>query len=197
MLNENKTSKIEITVKGNPKYHYGQKLFGIKPFNSKGLREPCPICDDTRKVTIRGVEFQCPACSSNSSYNDQNIENSITVCDYKIVEYIVNKVVISGPDYKSAYKGETDYYNLPFVSFEAFERTSNGYNGVSMRKMPGSSYDIDPTVERMLQETRVSDYVFTDKKLANEVIKALKARDKGLLEKFNAEHGSSHEYPFD
>ncbi len=196
MNNEPKTAKLEFVVRGEPLFYYGQKLFAIYPTNSKRFFEPCPVCDDSQKVKIRDFEFECPACRRNSTYSGERIKNDIVLSDYKIIEYIVNEVEIKGPNYKSAFSGETEYFDLPFASFKAFERSGNGYNNVSSKNVSNSSFSIDPSEDTVVESECISGYFFTKKKFAMDAIKPLKERDRSLLKQFNEEHGTNYEYPF-
>jgi len=196
-MNRKEPIKFEIEVRGDLNFSYGQKLFCLRTDGGKNFSEPCPICDDSRKVEIRGVEFDCPACGRNSSFS-QKITNSIYLNDYKIVEYIINEITIKGPESKSSFAEKCkDYYDLPVVWFSMFARSGSSYNSICTRRVPSSEIDKNPNHERIVSARGIDDFVFTEKKFATEAVKVLKKRDAELLKKFNAEHGTSHKYPFE
>ena len=115
--------------------------------------------------------------------------------DYEIVENIINEVHIKGPTVKKAYDGQPSKENLPSVSLLMFCKTGNGYDSVYKRTVTDNARYINPQPDN-LSEYLVRDYIFTDKKLAIAVVRALKKADQQKLVKFNEQHGTNHEYPF-
>ena len=110
-----RTLSIEVLDPGV--LHFGQHLYVVESKACKHIRERCPICDDTRKVTIRDVEFPCPNCVNQS----KALPVALTLPNFVVAEYILNQLWIRGDQTKRLYNG---YYvedkNLPRVAYKGF-----------------------------------------------------------------------------
>lgn len=95
-----KTRSIEVFDTGI--LHFGQHLYVVDAWKNNRISENCPICDDTRKVTIRGVEFPCPNCVGQSKI----LPVALTLSNFVVVEYILNELLIHGEPVKKLYNGE-------------------------------------------------------------------------------------------
>ena len=182
-----------IKLSCSPIYKYGQKVYIIEPdpvnrFSSKTFTEKCPVCEGEHKITIKGYTADCPFCNGVRTLTN----NSVTVKKYVLREYYVYELRLTGPEYISQIKnGKPD-----IRTYKAFTRWSNGYDGVKERELPLYKNKIDPEPSLFSKTVAPADYVFTEKKRAEKALVLLVEAEKKKLESFNAEHGTSHAYPF-
>ena len=196
---------LNVEVSNQTPVQYGDKVYLIVHNNCQHFREKCPICDDTKKVVIRGKEFRCPQCDTHP--NDD--ANRLTLFSWEVVEVIVNHMVIHGPEEKAAFvrynKGEPNRGDLPFVSkIMGFRRRGNSYDGVYTYDIPVSKMRYDPdeeTVRRVVEQISRYDedltkYVWTSRKAAEKVMQKQVEHDRKKLEEFDRMHGTEHKYPW-
>lgn len=179
--------QITLNVNKDQIFSFGQRLFIVESERTADYNSKCPICDDTHKITVRGVEFDCPMCRAARS--GQSLQH-ISVHKFVTREYFINELRIFGEENKS------DYGNNmvpPTVAYKAFTRNSASYNGAKTR----SVYDrqLDPSDENIID--RMEDWVFSTKAKAECYRKMLIQRDKERLDKFNELNGTDYVYPFD
>lgn len=57
----------------------------------KETRAPCICCDNTGKVTIKGIEYTCPRCKGN--WREKEVVGATTV--YSVAKWMLNRIEIS------------------------------------------------------------------------------------------------------
>lgn len=189
---------IEVEVSDTSDFYFGQKLYmvDLKKYNGhKVFREKCPVCGDTKEIELKGYKFKCPLCEGSRA---DSSATSIDLRDYVVTEFIINRFEITGSSYKNAYSGEglLNERNLPNVKWYGFARWGNGYSDVTSRQF--SEYDVrevDP--DKVDIKRAASGHCFFTKSEAKRFCERLHERQKELLEKFNAKHGTDHAYPFE
>ena len=189
-----KTRSIEVFDTGI--LHFGQHLYVVDAWKNNRISENCPICNDTRKVTIRGVEFPCPNCVGQSKI----LPVALTLSNFVVVEYILNELLIHGEPVKKLYNGEyVRKSDLPRVAFKGFCKVqSNTYTvAFSDSNILQSEADYQNHADRLTNPESGATRVFREKSWAKAVAKELHLRQKEKLAEFNAQHGTSHEYPFE
>ena len=108
---------LSIDVLDTGVLHFGQHLYVVEAEQHSYIRAGCPICDDTRKVAIRGVVFECPNCVGSSEL----LPTQFTLSDFVVAEYILNELRISGEPVKKLYNGSyMEDRDLPDVSYSGF-----------------------------------------------------------------------------
>jgi len=176
-------------------YHYGETVYVLEPeyckWGSKSvyLREKCPLCDDTRKISVRGYEFTCLMCSSNNKHTSTSLDK------WRVTPFIVNSFEVHGGTRKSAYKPSTMYdaENLPTIRlWKGFCKIGTDVRTIDFIKNVTEAVD----VEEINDAVHYSSKVFRDKKLAVAVCRRLHEIQKETLARFNEEHGTAYEYPF-
>lgn len=186
---------INIAIQGESPFYYGMKVYVIcaNPHNrSKTFTDRCPVCGDARRVEIKGYDLPCPMCNSSSRARSDAV--LIHMTNFAVVEFIINEVSIKGSTYKSDYKITSD--KLPYAEWHGFARWGNGYRDMETRKF--GSYDFrEVDVEKVDLQSGAMGVCFCSKAEANRFCKRLHERQAELLDKFNAEHGSDHQYPFE
>lgn len=193
---------MNIELREEPLFHYGDHFFAIQPDPKRFSKtevtfsEICPICDDTREVTIRGQAFECPMCKGG-----YGAANHISLRNWVVQEYIVNGLTIKGPCSKAEFKRE-----FPVITDGlAFGICGRGYDNVLTRSVPISfERDVDPPEDEwpnIISEKslgrKIRDVVFRKKSDAEQFCKAVILNDKDRLKKFNEKHGTNHKYPFE
>lgn len=189
--------RITVDVRDTTDFYYGQKVYRIEPRRHNAgntFKEKCPVCDDTKKVEIKGYTFKCPYCEGSRSDPEAT---QIMLRNYDVVEYIINRFEVNGADRKNAYSGDglLNDRNLPFVRWYGFTRWGNGLHEVTSRQF--SEYDFREVDPDKVDINRPGDHCFFSKSEAKKYCSRLHERQKGQLEKFNAEHGTDHAYPFE
>lgn len=185
--------KISFELREPPLFRYGQKLYVVsEDSHGKSFDAICPACDDKKTISYRGMELKCPLCQT-SAYKSPN---SLYLRRIVVEEYIVNGVVITGPDYKRSFGNDMRPEDYPTARFSAFCRTGNGYNNVKSINLHNSKSRIDPELEKVV-EYGTKDYLFTTKSKAALAAQKIVERDKQKLLRFNSLHGTNYEYPFD
>lgn len=179
----------------------GKKVFVIETKamgDSTVFTEKCPVCDDTRKVTIRGFEFKCPHCMSGGFAVGAAGATTVRIKKYHVEEYIVHQITLAGPDTKKSYgsgaKSCDDYPSVKEIG--AFQRTANGYANVRTISVTRDNRFIDPKPSDAADPDRLSSFYFTKKSLAEEVQRLLMEKEKQKLDRFNKEHNTNHAFPY-
>ena len=186
---------INIKLRNEPLYHYGQKLYVISRdyYSTKTYNSPCPICDDEKTIEYKGMKFKCPMCQAGGYENP----NSISLQKVTVEEIIVNQVSIIGPEYKKSYTYDKKFNDYPRVNFKAFLKKGSGYGSVRIIDLPGYDMYIDPEPDEYFKLLDKESVVFFSKSKADQIAKQEVEREKERLRKFNELHGTNHQYPFD
>lgn len=160
---------------------------------SKTFTDKCPACDDTRKVTVRGIEMRCSYCTEA-----HNKSTHVTVQNYVVEEYIVNSMTLTSTDRKNAYdKNGPTRGNEPRVQeIIGFCRTGNGYDNVREMRLPIGSERIDHAERYHPQYDNCENFAFTTKAKAQAFCDQLVNAEKEKLAQFNELHGTNHQWPF-
>ena len=189
-----RTLSIEVLDTGV--LHFGQHLYVVDAWKYKHISASCPICDDTRKVTIRGVEFPCPNCVGQT----KTLPVALALSNFVVAECILNQLYISGDQTKRLYNGGyVDDKDLPRVLYKGFYKIqSHAYTAnFSASEVLQSEADYQNHVDGLTDPESRAPRVFREKSWAKDVAKELHLRQKEMLAEFNAQHGTSHEYPFE
>lgn len=189
------TRWITVEVQDQTMLEYGKKVYVIEAVGSQTFQSVCPICDDTKKVTIRGQEFDCPYCNSYRYGSIVNNRTRIEMRNYQPVEYIINEMWIRGEETKSAYKG----YDLPVarIRFVGFTKKGNSDRTTRTRNFYDISFDNYGLESCDVTHDRSGAFSFKKKSEAVAVAKMMHEQQAELLKKFNEENGTNHEYPFE
>lgn len=161
-----------------PDVKIGTRLYAVvKAQRTSGavFRGGCPICDDTKKITVRGKEFPCPECTGTYA-----AASAIALTPYTVAEYIVNGLEVTGGEQKSLFpeKGNHFFSNVYYSAFNRYGRASSDYSIVHLTPWSiGREY-------------------FLTKKEAEEECRKKHDEQKKKLEEFNEAHGTHYEYPF-
>lgn len=178
----------------------GEKVYVIHQYNSKTFSQKCPVCDDEKKITYRGYEMPCPYCVGGSYRSGNLVKSTIVVYDLRVEEFVVNKIEITAPDYKSAYgtKNQCKAGNAPRISaVSAFTRRNCSYSSVATVRVPNGEVWLDPDEKHILEVMNLSSLVFTTRKKAEAAVSLLVEREKKKLDEFNKKYGCHYEYPFE
>lgn len=194
-MRDKKKITLQLDVYDDGVLRYGQRVYVVIRTRYKDFREKCPICDDTTKVTIRSVEFDCPNCRG---YSNSRSATSISLYNYETEEYIINKVKIEGEEVRGAYKkdGSPADGRYPNLSYGGFAKRGNGYNSISTKRFCSYNFEPHDPDKISLQRDVGGEFCFLNANDAKAFAKRLHERQKEMLEKFNAEHGTNHQYPF-
>lgn len=170
------------------KFGYGDKLYRIEKKRAKIFNEPCKVCDEAKKITYRGLTFNCPFCCDY-----RNNRTFIEVREFEISEYFINKITIEGEPIKKNFAPSAIFDNPPRVRYEAFTRNGNGYDDTRTAKV--NDRCIDPVPEDYIKfDSR--DYFFIDKKKAKETLELMQKREREKFEAFCKENNCNYEFPF-
>ena len=190
---------IQIETRDMSQFYYGQKIYVIglpKYRQGETFFGKCPVCGDAKSIEINGYRFDCPYCRSGRLCDSAT---NIILRAYIVIEYIINRFEIIGPKYKNAYTGEglLDNRNLPYVKWYGFCKFGNGYNDTSEREFREYALkEVD--IEKIdLKKEEPVGISFLSKAAAERFCKKLHERQKEMLDEFNAEHGTDHQYPFE
>lgn len=186
---------INITVKNDSPFYFGMKVYTVmaNPKNKyKTFYDKCPVCEGTREIEFKGFKLTCPMCNGGRG----NIQNAqmIRLNNYTVVQFIINKVMIEGSNIKSDYKITNSV--LPKASFCAFARWGTSISDIAIRNIDTYRFR-DVEAEKVNLDSLEPDCWFYSKADAQRFCKELHERNKAALDKFNADHGTNYEYPFD
>lgn len=178
----------------------GDKVYVIHQYNSRTFTQKCQVCDDTKKITYRGYEMPCPYCVGGTYRSGNLVRNTCTVYGLEVEEFIVNSVVIEGPDTKSAYatKNKGSIISAPKVAgVYAFTRRNGSSSSIATVKVPNGGLYLDPEEKYILNALHLDSFVFTTRKKAEAAVSLLVGKEKERLAEFNAKYECSYEYPFE
>ena len=184
---------IEIDVFDCNLFYYGQSIYSISSRNYKTFREKCPVCDGLKVIQYRGFELRCPYCEGGKVDTGATM---LAISDYYVIEYIINEVKIHGEESKKNYKGDrilTDRF-LPRTYWKGFCKEGNSLDYIYTKDF--NEYDMrrrDPETIELKEAERACFYSKAD---ANRFCRRIHERQAEMLAKFNADHGTRHEYPF-
>lgn len=185
---------INITVKNDSPFYFGMKVYTVmaNPKNRyKTIYDKCPVCEDKREVEIKGFMLACPMCNGGRG----NIQNAkmIRLTNFTVVQFIINKVMIEGSKYKTDYKLSSNM--LPKATYSAFARWGTSISDIAIRNIDTYRFR-DVEAEKVNLESLEPECWFYSKADAQRFCKELHERNKAALDKFNADHGTNYEYPF-
>lgn len=189
-----KTLSIDILDDGI--LHFGQHLYVVEVEQRKYIRAGCPFCNDTKNVTIRGVEFPCPNCCGTSPL----LQTKLVLCDFVVTEYILNQLHVYGEPIKKLYNDSyMEDKDLPDVSYSGFCKDCRNqvyFKDFKPFAIELSEADYQNDADRLTDPESTPPRVFREKAWAKAVVKKLHERQKKMLEEFNAQNSTNHEYPF-
>lgn len=142
----------------------------------------------------------CPYCVGGTYRSGNLVRNVCTVYGLEVEEFIVNKIVIEGPDTKSAYatKNKGSIINAPKVAgVYAFTRRNGSSSSIVTVKVPNSGIYLDQEDKYVLGVLQLDSLVFTTRKKAEAAVALLVEREKERLAEFNAKYECNYEYPFE
>lgn len=182
---------------------YGERVYKVESDYCTNYLEDCPVCDNTKKIRIRGFEFKCPYCGFSSSRPDMIL---LSLSAYQVYEYYVCEFTVSGDIPVCVFGGKTN--NSPDISSELMQRGAMIQSAKILRSIAGEGglipnetlnlrsnfWDRDPLDNALLREPE--NYYWHDKEAADSVCRVLHERQKKDLEKFNKAHSANFEYPF-
>lgn len=185
---------INITVKDDSPFYFGMKVYTVmaNPKNkNKYFYEKCPVCEDTREIEFKGFKLSCPMCNGGRG----NVQNAkmIRLNNYTVVQFIINEIMIEGSSNKSDYKLTSNM--LPKVTYCAFARWGKSDSDRTIRRLSPHKFG-DVKAEAINLDSLEPDYWFYSKADAQRLCDELHERNKAALDKFNADHGTNYEYPF-
>ena len=190
-----------IEVREIPKIsRIGEKVYVIHRYNSRTFSQKCQVCDDTKKITYRGYEMPCPYCVGGTYRSGNLVKNTITVYGLMVEEFIVNKIVIEGPDTKSGYdqNNRDRTINAPKISeVWAFTRRNSSSSSIANVRVPSSGVFLDPEEKYILGALHLDSLVFTTRKKAEAAVAMLVGKEKERLAEFNQKFECEYEYPFE
>lgn len=190
-----------IDVREKPQIcRIGEKVYSIHRYNSRTFTQKCQVCDDTKKITYRGYEMPCPYCVGGSYRSGDLVRNTITVVGLEVEEFIINKIVIEGPDTKYAYdpKNRDRVISAPKISeVWAFTRRNSSSSSIATVKVPNGGVYLDPEENWILRAMNPDSLVFTTRKKAETAVSLLVRKEKERLAEFNAKYECQYEYLFE
>lgn len=151
--------------------------------NSKYFQEKCDVCNGTKKVTLKGREYVCPACVN--SYH--KAENHIELKQYVVAEWHVYGVVIRKERITKSQKP------IEIKRYEIFWTWGRGYDDMKTKEIAPSEIIDAVTFEMYKGE---SDYT-RDRKKVEEICAMKHQEQREKLEEFNARFGTDYKYPWD
>lgn len=178
----------------------GEKVYVIHQYNSRTFNQKCQVCNDTKNITYRGYEMPCPYCVGGTYRSGNLIRNTITVYGFEVEEFIVNKIVVEGPDTKSGYdpKNRNNILNVPKIAeVWAFTRRNSSSTSIATVRVPNGGLCFDPDEETVKRTMKISDFVFTTRKKAEAAVRLIVGKEKERLDEFNAKYECQYEYPFE
>lgn len=192
---------MEITLKVDSDllFPIGTHLYVPASNDWRTFNEVCPVCGGSKKVTIKGYEIACGYCSCGV-YSSIDDKQHLTIRNFFSEEYIINSIELKGTEAKSDYKSG-DYPALYIKSLYGFCRGKKGLSSIENKNFIHTHEDrinLDLTRENVGEiYHHISDLVYTSKALADKAAKALHEYQHERLVRFNAEHGTAYEYPWE
>ena len=185
--------EIRAVVDDDTPYYLGQKLYVISSKATTFFREACTICNDTKKITIKGYQCDCPMCCSKNAEDNRNI---LRLYNPVILEYIINELKITGALEKGWYRNtDTHLYD---VSYSAFHKT-----GKDMQSIKTRVFTLNDLNQRVPTPEEVKAFrffecgnTFTEKIGADIFLDKIHSIQNDILMEFNREHNTHYRYPF-
>ena len=190
---------ITLNVDNDMLFPIGTHLWVPVTKGWKTFNEVCPVCDGSKKITVKGFEVPCGYCSCGS-YSPKDDRGTLTIRNYQPEENIIYGIELRGTETKGDYKSG-GYPPLQIKSLSGFCRSSDGLNSIEVRNFQNT---LTQRIDRELTRDNVRDFyhtygdlVYTSKALALKAVKALHEYQRERLVRFNAEHGTAYEYPWE
>lgn len=190
-----------IRLKYPPLFWLGDRFYKVEPKVKNYSMEHrfvsiCPSCNNTRKIRYTGYdkkeyEAECPVCKGSIG---RGYGNTITLKEWEVSEYIVYRIEAEGPTTRTVYKDGIGYIeSMQLMAFKKYGRCNEQYITCSV---PWNSNYVDQNVKDIHLDRSPEDYVFRNKKDAENLCAVLKEYDKKRLEEFNKTYNTDYEYPF-
>ena len=187
---------INNAVDNHP-IQYGDRLYVVRRRlpNSSGVRidSSCPVCDGKKKINYKGYELDCTYCSRRGFSN-----NYIDLYDYKLYEYIVNKIKVlcSGNYTKKSFGKNVEMPRVDVGPTEAFCKYGKSFYDVDDLTIYNGDIYQGETVNFDCDKDRCKVFIFRDKKTAREMLSLVHDAQRKMLHDFNEKFGTDHTYPF-
>ncbi len=81
---------LTIRVKAAFPIEWGREYYTVDE-KKKERRAPCTCCDNTGKVTIKGVEYVCPNCKGN--WREKEVVGETTV--YSVAKWMLDSISVT------------------------------------------------------------------------------------------------------
>lgn len=177
---------MEIPIKpskGSVIVSYGEKFYKVESDDGRDFYDDCPVCDNTKKIVVKGYEFPCPYCHLAGSPTPL-----LRLLEYRVYEYRVYALSVSARVSPEKGLGEPEIGGV-----RAYRVVKDGVprqqNVLLSRVLWDREYS-------KIQGKSISSYCWHDKEKANRVCVALHKEQMKKLEEFNKEHNTGLEYPF-
>ena len=142
---------LSINIKAAFPVVWGKEYYSVAE-KKKEMRAPCTCCDNTGKVTIKGVEYDCPRCKGD--WREKEIVGTITV--YSVAKWKLKNVTATP-------------YGMPLY----FEQTNSKDGYGSSLQMPSRDFR-DMVYREYGKEVKLYD----DYKSAMAEVKRLNAAER-------------------
>ena len=146
------------------------------------FEEKCDVCDDTKKIVLKGREYSCPACVNTY----RKVANHLELEQYVVAEWHVCGVLLRKRSIAKAQKP------IEIKRYEIFWAWGRGYDDMETKEIDPSDIVDNDTC------TYCDDYHYTrDRKKVEEICARKHQEQRQKLAEFNARFGTDYKYPWD
>lgn len=182
MTTDNQTEQQAIIrYKGDRAVNIGDVFYRIEPVEHFSVYEKCPMCNDTRTITVNGITEKCPHCGKNNTV--------LTVSNMVVKRYRVFSIRDKVSD--DTWKADDTHR----VTVDLYHKEGHGYFGLINREERIEDLADTSRLNKVLNTKDVSSYSatwFDDYKQAVIAAKQLNDAQMAKLTAFNEQHGTNH-----
>ena len=172
---------------GDIVYQVGLPKFGKYQI----FKTMCPLCKDTKELTVDGFTFACPFCFQSMN---RKAENEVSINDYVVKEVIVYKYEIVYNGYTKKITQQEKYLERPSQEHvQGFWKYGRSYDDIEYNiNIPSRIFDFEINEINNIGNS----YFFFKKNQAEDFCKKLHDIQRKKLKDFNDKFGTSHIYPY-
>lgn len=179
-------STIEIKISGQGTINIGDIFYKVVPAESECFRSPCRVCGGENVLTVNGVTFKCPCCSSEET-------------TLRISHYVVKKYKVCGIGERI----NTDYWDISNayreIRVELFHKEKQAARGSFVSYSDSFVFPADKVLNGInpVPSVPLSEHWpwYNDYKMACNAADYRNKAEEDRLRQYNEEHGTAYEFP--
>ena len=161
----------------------GDVFYKIERTKFQTFRSECRICEGAGKVSVKGYEFECPACDKETEV--------LSVCGYFVRRYRVYYIK------QFTYTDDWKACDIRDIEYGIYHKSGRGYGyGTENRQITLGAWRIKDFLDRTdISVSRYDDAIYSDYNLAIQQAEKFTQTSIDKVKDYNIEHGTNYPIP--